>query len=194
MVWFIFLFLGILIVILLWLGPKLQISRLTQDTVVRFDKENEERKTLATMIGGLAIAISLYSTMMTLYLAQEGQITDRYNKAVELLGAVGGNGHPQVEVRLGGIYALARIARDSKNDRRTVDDVLSAYLRQNSPTQTKDECDDAPRADLQAALWSLGNLGSRDSEDGVAPLNLRGINFCRYSFVDSHLENAFFTR
>lgn len=187
MAWFIFLFLGILITILLWLGPKIQISRLTQDPLVRFDKENEARKTLATMIGGLAIVISLYSTVTTLYIAQEGQITDRYTKAVELLGAVGVNDHPQVEVRLGGIYALARIARDSKKDRRTVDDVLSAYLRQNSLTQTKDECDVAPRADLQAALWSLGNLGSRDSKDGVAPLNLRGINFCRYSFVDSYL-------
>ena len=74
--------------------------------------------------------------------------------------------------------------------------MLSAYLRQNSPLPTKEECDDAAisRADLQAALWSLGNLGPRGSEDGEAPLNLRGINFCRYSFVDAHLENAFFTR
>lgn len=196
MAWFVFPSLGIAIIVLLWLGPKFQTAWLTQDPTVRFDKENEARKTLATMIGGLAIVISLYSTTMTLYMTQEGQITDRYSKAVEHLGALDGAGHPQVEVRLGGIYALARIARDSKKDKRTVDDVLSAYLRQNSLMQTKDECDDAgmSRADLQAALWSLGNLGFRGSEDGVPSLNLREINFCRYSFVDAHLENAFFTR
>jgi hypothetical protein len=42
-----------------------------------------------------------------LSVAQEGQITDRYTKAVENLG------EDAIDVRLGGVYALQRIMEDS---------------------------------------------------------------------------------
>src|SRR4051812_11682912 len=41
---------------------------------------------------------------------RERRITDSFTKAVELLGK------PELEVRLGAIYALERIARESKRD------------------------------------------------------------------------------
>jgi hypothetical protein len=41
-------------------------------------------------------------TVRTYRLTQQGQITDRYTKAIEQLGA------EKLEVRLGGIYALGR--------------------------------------------------------------------------------------
>src|SRR5271157_1579991 len=49
--------------------------------------ENDRRSTLAQVFGGLAILIGLYFTGQTLRLQQEGQITDRINKAVEQLGS-----------------------------------------------------------------------------------------------------------
>jgi hypothetical protein len=43
----------------------------------------------------------------TLELTEQGQVTDRYTKAIEQLGS------DKLDVRIGGIYALERIARDS---------------------------------------------------------------------------------
>ena len=40
-------------------------------------------------------------------LTEQGQVTDRYTKAIEQLGS------DKLDVRIGGIYALERIARDS---------------------------------------------------------------------------------
>ena len=44
-------------------------------------------------------------------------------------------GKPKInlEVRLGGIYALERIAKDSPKDEWTIMEVLTAYVRQNAP-------------------------------------------------------------
>jgi hypothetical protein len=58
---------------------------------------------------------------------REGQITDRYTKAVDQLGS------QHLDVRLGGIYALERIARDSPDDRATIEEVLTAYVRGHAP-------------------------------------------------------------
>ncbi|WP_449339638.1 hypothetical protein [Streptomyces chartreusis] len=52
-------------------------------------------------------------------ITREGQITDRYNAAVENLG------HNSVEVRLDGIYALQRIMHDSHRDQPVVISVLA---------------------------------------------------------------------
>ena len=57
----------------------------------------------------------------------EGTITERYTRAIEQLG------HEKLDVRLGGIYALERIARNPLPDRITVGKVLTAYLRTHSP-------------------------------------------------------------
>ena len=47
-------------------------------------------------------------------LTEQGQVTDRYTKAVEQLGS------DKLDVRIGGIYALERVARDSARDHPTV--------------------------------------------------------------------------
>jgi hypothetical protein len=56
-------------------------------------------------------------------------VTDRYTKAVEQLGS------DKLEVRIGGIYALERIACDSARDHPTVMDVLTAFIREHSHEQ-----------------------------------------------------------
>jgi hypothetical protein len=58
----------------------------------------------------------------TLELTEQGQVTDRYTKAIEQLGS------DKLDVRIGGIYALERIARDSARDHPTVMEVLSAFI------------------------------------------------------------------
>jgi uncharacterized protein YjbI with pentapeptide repeats len=56
-------------------------------------------------------------------LTRQGQITDRYTKAVEQLG------HEKAPVRLGALYSLERLAQNNPEHRQTVVDVVCAYLR-----------------------------------------------------------------
>jgi hypothetical protein len=65
---------------------------------------------IGILFGVVFTAASLIATALTLRSGQEGQITDRYTKAVEQLGS------PSPEVRLGAIYALERLADDSDRD------------------------------------------------------------------------------
>ena len=58
---------------------------------------------------------------------RQGQVTDRYTKAVDQLGQAG------LEVKVGGIYALERIARDSLADRLTIVEILTTFIRLHSP-------------------------------------------------------------
>jgi hypothetical protein len=55
--------------------------------------------------------------------ASERRVTDLYTKAVEQLG------HADAAVRLGGLYALERVAQNNLAQRQTVINVLCAYLR-----------------------------------------------------------------
>jgi hypothetical protein len=50
-------------------------------------------------------------------LTEQGQVTDRYTKAIEQLES------EKLDVRIGGIYALERVARDSARDHPTVMEV-----------------------------------------------------------------------
>jgi hypothetical protein len=47
-------------------------------------------------------------------------------------------GKKQLEIRLGGIHALARIAKDSKDDHWPIMEVLTAYVRKHAPWPSND--------------------------------------------------------
>ena len=67
------------------------------------------------------------AAQQTVAVAQEGQITERFTRAIEQLGS------DKIAIRLGGIYALERVAQDSPDkDHRQVMQVLAAYVRENS--------------------------------------------------------------
>jgi hypothetical protein len=60
---------------------------------------------------------------------QDRRITDNFIKAVELLGS------DKLEARLGAIYALERIACESKRDHWPIMETLTAYVRTRLPVQ-----------------------------------------------------------
>ncbi|MFI7224221.1 hypothetical protein ACIBO5_13440 [Nonomuraea angiospora] len=72
--------------------------------------------TLGALFGLLFTAAGLFYTARSLDATQEGQITERYTRAIEQIGS-----NP-LEGRVGAIYALERISRDSPRDQRTVVD------------------------------------------------------------------------
>jgi uncharacterized protein YjbI with pentapeptide repeats len=89
--------------------------------------------TLAQILGGAALLSGLYFTWRTLQVNREGQITERYTRAIDQLGKTDDHGHRVFEIRVGGIYALERIARESEGDHGPIMEVMTAYVRQHAP-------------------------------------------------------------
>jgi hypothetical protein len=97
-------------------------------------------------------------TQGTFELTRQGQVTDRYTKAIEQLGS------QTLDVRIGGIYALERIARDSTDDHPTVMEVLTAFIREHSHDRPSrrphhsisSKWERSTRPDVQAALTVVG--------------------------------------
>ena len=173
---------GIIVVLFaLWTFPKWQVAytkNLTPEQ--RFDRENEARRTLAQVLGGGVLLIGIYFTWRQLRISQEGQITDRFTKAIAQLG------DDQLAVRLGGIYALERIARDSERDHWPVMEVLTAFARENSlkrlaASMGGAESVPALAPDIQAILTVLGRR-ELSHEQPDKHLFLHGARLC-HSFL-----------
>jgi hypothetical protein len=95
-------------------------------------------------------------------LAKEAQVTDRYTAAVNNLG------EDQIDVRLGGIYALQRIMQDSTRDQPTIANVLATYVRTRT-VKPPAKGQDIP-ADVQAALIVLTTRDTTRDKDFVLDL------------------------
>ena len=125
-------------------------------------------------------------------LTEQGQVTDRYTKAIEQLGS------KTIDVSIGGVYALERIARDSAKDHPTVMEVLTACIREHSPKQwpkLSKESGAEPskrttRPDIQAALTVIGR---RDTTHDQQPINLTRANLTRADLA-GNLTDADLTR
>src|SRR5829696_3083869 len=141
--------LALLIVAFLWFVPQLQGEYFSQQVPAKERPAlvNEYRRTWAQIIGGFGFLLGLYFTWRRVEISQDQQVTERFTRAIDQLGATHEDGEPRLEVRLGGIYALERIALDSpKRDYSTVMEVLTAYVRENTrqaPGFSKDSSDAA---------------------------------------------------
>ena len=154
--------------------------------------------TAVAAVGALVFtAQSLKATQSQFGLSEQGQLTDRFGKAVEQLGS------DKLDVRLGGIYALERLARDSERDQPTVIEVLAAFVRNHAPMAIcpmfATRSDVHPEIDVQAALTVLGrrdtgqdgDLKSIDlSRTCLYGANLKGTHLANASFAGSSLVMA----
>src|SRR6266540_2264453 len=159
--------------------------------------QNEVRTTLLQGLGGIVVLVGAYFTYRQLHTSREGQITERFTRAIDQLG------HPQLDVRLGGIYALERIARDSPADRTTIGEILTAYVRSRAPwppTLSSQYVATAPirevrelqiRApDVQAVLTVLGRGGFADPKGVDSPLDLHAVDLRHAHLPGAHLKRA----
>jgi uncharacterized protein YjbI with pentapeptide repeats len=140
---------------LIWL-PYWQVSQFgINNATENATLQNQYRITIAQILGGVAVAFGIYFawgnlkvTQDNLKVAQEGQITERFTRAIDQFGATDKLGNPAIEIRLGGIHALGRIATESKKDCWPIMEILTAYIRNHSPgelskLEIKDiECDE----------------------------------------------------
>ncbi|MFJ5063204.1 pentapeptide repeat-containing protein [Streptomyces nigra] len=138
----------------------------------RLKAVNDVRTTLLQLVGGLVVLFGAYATWRQLRVsqdglraAQEGYVTDRFSRAVDQLGS------DKLDVRIGGLHALWRIAEQSARDREAIISIQAAYLRTHlpwPPAAPESPAADAPindiapletrSADAQVALTALGVL------------------------------------
>ena len=203
------------------LYPALNDQELDRDKVTGRDRvqlrndrlrlQNDARATLLQGLAGGVLLLGAYftwrqvqATRQQLYLTEQGQLTERFTRAVDQLGS------DRLDVRLGGIYALERIARDYPPDRSTIGEVLTAYIRQRSPWPPSQPGQYQPNwplygqqgqpelraraLDLQAALTVLGRGPFPKPSDPelrqAARLDLHQVDLRRADLIEAHLEGA----
>ena len=172
---------------------------------------------VATIIAGLGIFFTYIDSQQErkeareeLRLTQERLITDRFAKAVEQLG-----NDKNRTVRIGAIYALERIAKDSPKDHWTIMEVLTSYVRENSPLppelkqypknkqereQKQKELEKLSRVsiDIQAALTVIGRREDlepdRDERIDLSFTNLKDANLEGANLAGANLALAIIWR
>ncbi|MEU5242617.1 pentapeptide repeat-containing protein [Streptomyces asoensis] len=181
------------------------------------------RTALVALGAGLVAVVGLFYTHQTWQqtrsrdsdqreLTWEGQVTDRFSKAVEQIAS-----DKPVE-QLGGIYALERIMRDSAKDHATIVEVLGAFVREHAPARYERQVHGRlsyarqrwqaaaargavllgghaqpyvhlrPTEPVQAALTVLGRR-PRDRDEPFE-LNLGMTNLGWANLVEAHLQQA----
>lgn len=114
---------------------------------------------------------------------------------------------PSIEIRLGGLYALERIAHDSiqgdsGRDHLTVMEIVCAYLRENAPAADLTATEGVftfkkPRTDIQAAVTILGRRSDQQRAHEARRqfrLDLRGVDFDGCDFRRGEFSAAQFHR
>jgi hypothetical protein len=175
--------------------------QLTQAELLK--ARNDVRTTGVQILGGALLLGGLLFTNRTIELNREsldltrqGQITDRFTHSIDQLGS------DKLDIRLGGIYSLERIARDSKPDQGPVLEVLTAFIHEYAPW-TSDTSAPTPtaspgtvltlvRRDVQTVLDVLGRR-NRGNDPAGYRVDLSGTNLRWAYLTGANLQNAFFT-
>ena len=128
----------------------------------RFENErlvlrNSVRTTLLQAFGGAFFVVTAFLTWRQIEISREGQLTERFGRAIDHLGE-----EDKLEVRLGGIYALERIAGSSRDERGPIVEILTAYVRGH-----------ASRPASQQSSSSLQGVQDKDGWAKLAPLRAR---------------------
>ena len=122
-------------------------------------------------------------------LARDSQITDRFTKAIEQLGS------DKIEVRLGAIYALSRLAKESEKDHESIMKIFASYIRENSKVEDYKESENVKiKEDIYticSVLRPNENVHNIDlSSSYLVYVNLNFAELSNANFVDANLSGA----
>jgi uncharacterized protein YjbI with pentapeptide repeats len=202
----------VLVLVVYLLPPALVPSTAKVEDADRLKAVGDVRTALVQALGGAAVVGTLYFTAVslqdsrintnhtldlnrqTLDINRQGQIADRFTRAVAQLGDAA------LDVRVGGTYALEQVARDATEDRTPIVEILTSYLQEHDPWQPGATAIPLPqqvlvgppstalRADFQAVVTVLGRrVRNPSSPDYV---NLVGVDLRGGDLHDAHFEGA----
>ncbi len=157
---------------------------------------------------GLIALIAIYFTARTAHAAlassaaaqqtaaatEQGMVTGRYTAAITQLGD-----KDSLDIRLGGIYALERIATDSMRDDPVIAEVLATFVRghleDDDARRSLPEADPQRyrlRADLRAALAVLGRRSHDNNffHSDLSGLDLHQLDLSRITLARTNLVSA----
>jgi uncharacterized protein YjbI with pentapeptide repeats/membrane protein implicated in regulation of membrane protease activity len=164
---------------------------------------------LVLVLGALAAAVATYLfrsfARERREESRERQLTERFMRAVDQLG------HPALDVRLGGIYSLERLARESPENHVPIIEILAAYVREHAPWPPRArglagdgnghpaagaspaggrgaEARPRPSTDVEAAVTTIGRRVV--AQDTGAPISLVRTALAGASLTGAHLERA----
>jgi hypothetical protein len=224
----------------IWLLPRWQVERWRRAGISNEEKLAElgvqARSSITQALGGLALIVTIAITAFqvddarraadknfdfaqdsanaSFDLARRGQVSERFSRAVEQLGAREENGDPDTAVRTGALFSLMRIAIDSPEHTQPALLVVATYVRRfkKPPKLKPDGCDanfdftqrqpDIANA-LRFVLYKIAAkldrkedlLGLRGANlNGLAldELDLSGFDLRRIKFGHASLEKAKF--
>lgn len=170
----------------------------------RLRLQNDIRTALLQAIGGAALLVGLLFTWEQfqtnrqqladqLELSRQAGVSERFTRAIDQLN------NNSSEVRLGGIYGLEQIARDSKHhERLVVYEVLATYVRRHAhwtprpkPAPLKPpsvlEGLQARAPEIQAIMTVLGR---RNISKDDPPLDLRAADLRQAELSNAQLQRA----
>jgi hypothetical protein len=145
------------------------------------------RTTVLLFLGSAALLTGFYLTLDKLKDTLEGQLADRLTQAVDQLR------DRNIAVRLGGIYALERLARTSESEYWPIMEVLTAFVRERAPvTKNQPPTEPPPRLahDVQAALDVIGRRRHTYKDGESQRLDLRGTDLRRAHLAGAKLAGA----
>jgi Pentapeptide repeats (8 copies) len=145
------------------------------------------RGRLLALGAGLLAAGALAVSARKVALSRRGRVTGRCATAVEQLGS------EELDVRIGGIHALERVAREAPADHSAVMAMLAAFIREHSHPQWPPPDPDGQvrerslRPDVQAAMTAVGRrLADRDT----GPVDLARTNLTGADLTGADLGGA----
>ena len=149
--------------------------------------DNARGRLLTLGAGLLAAGVLVFTALNFNLLRRNSEQTDQWQRRTYELQL----GSEKLDVRIGGIYALERVARDSARDHPTVMEVLTAFIREHSQEQWPPS--DHPvsrgqerstRPDVQAALTVVAR---RDPAPDFGSIDLTGAVLRRADLVGANL-------
>lgn len=225
----------------IWLIPRWQVHRWRRAGISNEEKLAElgvqARSSITQALGGLALIVTLAITAfqvnearrsadktqksaadnlrlatLNLRLTEQGQVSERFSRAVDQLGATNKGGSPATDVRTGALFSLMRIGIDFETHRQPALLVAITYVTNNyrAPTAPRPHgCRakfDRKRPDIATALgFVLHRIAAKLDErelSGLRGADLNGLaldglilnrfDLRNVKFRDASLERAHF--
>ncbi|WP_258946389.1 pentapeptide repeat-containing protein [Lentzea californiensis] len=150
--------------------------------VVLLVPQTAPRSTPLLLLGAVLVVVG---GALGWHQVRDGQVIDRYRRAVEDLGS------DQAEVRLGGLHSLDEIAKDSVRSRLLVDDTIGDFLRERSPWTAAEQSPGvagSPAPDVETAVAMLTRRPGASID--LSHVDLRGADLGKLQLAGAVFRRA----